>query len=91
MKEKFLPIGSVVILKDATHKIMINGYCAVAEERKNKIFDYRGCPYPEGILSTNGVALFDNDQIAEVCHMGFKNQESLDFINTLQNIVDSKK
>lgn len=91
MKEKFLPIGSVVLLKGATHKIMINGYCAVAEERKNKIFDYRGCPYPEGILSTNGVALFDNDQIAEVCHMGFKNQESLDFINTLQNIVDSKK
>lgn len=91
MKEKFLPIGSVVLLKGATHKIMINGYCAVAEERKNKIFNYRGCPYPEGILSTNGVALFDNDQIAEVCHMGFKNQESLDFINTLQNIVDSKK
>ena len=25
MKEKFLPIGSVVLLKGATHKIMING------------------------------------------------------------------
>lgn len=91
MKEKYLPIGSVVLLKGATHKIMINGYCAVAEERKDKIFDYRGCPYPEGILSSSGVALFDKEQIAEVCHRGFENPESLKFIDTLEEIVNSKK
>ena len=86
-KEKYLPIGSVVLLKGGTHKIMINGYCAIAEERKDKIFDYRGCPYPEGILESSGVALFDISQIDEICHVGFRNDESLDFLDKLEHIT----
>ncbi len=87
MKEKYLPIGTVVLLKGGSHKVMINGYCARAEEKKDKVFDYRGCPYPEGIMETNGVALFDIDQIEKVCHMGFKNDESLDFLDKLEIIT----
>ena len=87
MKEKYLPIGSVVLLKGGTHKIMINGYCAVTDEMKDKTFDYRGCPYPEGILESNGVALFDINQIEEVCHVGFKNDEALDFLDKLEAIT----
>ncbi len=87
MKEKYLPIGTVVLLKGGSHKVMINGYCAVAEDRKDKVFDYRGCPYPEGIMETNGVALFDIDQIDKVCYMGFRNDESLDFIDKLEMVT----
>ena len=83
MKEKYLPIGSVVLLKGGTKKIMINGHCQVAEGKPDKIFDYRGCPYPEGILADRGVALFDNDQIAEVVFNGYRNNESLDYIDKL--------
>ena len=90
MNKEFLPIGSVVLLKGGTHKIMINGYCAMATERKNKTFDYRGCPYPEGILESNGVALFDIDQIDKVCFTGFKNDESLDFLDKLEAVTANR-
>ncbi len=87
MEEKYLPIGSVVLLKNASKMIMINGYCAVAKAN-NKSFDYRGCPYPEGIISSNGVALFNHDDIKEVVYRGYLNDESQKFINTLKNITN---
>lgn len=90
MEEKYLPIGTVVLLKGGTKKVMINGYCAVAEDNKNKIYDYRGCPFPEGVIESNGVALFDHSQINEIIHMGFKNAESIDLSDKLELIVNSK-
>ena len=91
MREKYLPIGSVVLLKGGTKKVMINGYCVVAQEKPDKMFDYRGCPYPEGIMDDKGVALFDIDQIETVCFKGFRNNDSLDFIDRLEMIVDKIK
>ena len=90
MEEKYLPIGTVVLLKGASKKVMINGYCAVAENRPNKIFDYRGCPFPEGVLESSGVALFDHEQINEICHIGYKNEESIELSDKLGIIVNNK-
>lgn len=90
MEEKYLPIGTVVLLKGGTKKVMINGYCAVTEAQKGKIFDYRGCPFPEGVLESSGVALFDHNQIKEIVHMGYKNDESIDLSDKLEIIVNSK-
>ena len=73
MEEKYLPIGSVVLLKKANKMIMINGYCAVAKNLSDKVFDYRGCPYPEGIISSTGVALFNHDDIQKVEYLGYLN------------------
>lgn len=87
MEERYLPIGSVVLLEGATKMIMINGYCAVAQDKKEKFFDYRGCPYPEGVISSGGVALFDHEEIKEVVYRGFFNDESKDFIDKLNKIV----
>ena len=53
MNKSFLPIGSVVLLEGASKMIMINGYCAVTSSVKDKVFDYRGCPYPEGIIAVS--------------------------------------
>jgi len=36
---KFLPIGTIVLLKDATKRLMITGFCVVPNEDKNKIFE----------------------------------------------------
>ncbi len=90
MEEKYLPIGTVVLLKGGTKKVMINGYCAVTEDNQNKIYDYRGCPFPEGVLESNGVALFDHSQINEIVHMGFRNDESIELSDKLEIIVNSK-
>ena len=39
---KFLPIGSIVLLKEATKKMMIIGFSVIAEEEKEKVYDYLG-------------------------------------------------
>ena len=37
MRDKYLPIGSVVLLKGGTKKVMITGFCSIAEENQEKI------------------------------------------------------
>lgn len=88
MKTKYLPIGSVVILRGGSKEVMINGYCIESEDAPGKVFDYRGCPYPEGIISSAGVALFNNSDISVVSFRGFENDESLDFLDKLEIIID---
>ena len=50
MDNMFLPIGSVVLLKGGSKKIMITGYLQEVQNQDKQTFDYRGCPFPEGIM-----------------------------------------
>lgn len=84
-KEKFLPVGSVIVLKDATKKLMITGYCSMTPEHKGKLFDYTGCLYPEGLLSSDQICLFDHEQINEIVFLGYQNDEYSDFIKKLES------
>ena len=74
MKEKYLPIGSVVTLKDATKKIMIIGYCPVEKER-NQMYDYSACLYPEGVIDSNRILLFNHNQIATIHFIGLEDEK----------------
>ncbi|WP_240671797.1 DUF4176 domain-containing protein [Bacillus thuringiensis] len=51
MNSHLLPIGSIVILKEGTKKLMIYGRKQQVETDKVKKFDYMGCFYPEGYIS----------------------------------------
>ena len=53
-----LPIGSVVLLKDATKKLVIIGVLQVNAEQ-NKMYDYLAVPYPEGYLGSDNNYLFN--------------------------------
>ena len=75
MKEKYLPIGTVVLLKGGRKRAMITGFCSVAQENQEKIYDYSGCVYPEGYLSSNQVCLFDHEQIDKIFFLGFEDEE----------------
>lgn len=75
MKDKYLPIGSVVILKNASKKIMIAGYLAVDNDVPDVVYDYSGCLYPEGFLGSDQSLLFNHDQIKEIFFLGFVNSE----------------
>ena len=84
IKEKYLPIGTVVILKGATKRLMISGFCAIDNSNKDKIWDYSGCMYPEGFLTSDQICLFDHDQIEKVYHIGLSNDaEEKEFKKTL--------
>ena len=89
MREKYLPIGTVVLLKGGKKRAMITGFCSVAQENQEKIYDYSGCVYPEGYLSSNQVCLFDHDQIDKIFFLGFEDEEEKAFKEKLNSIVSS--
>ena len=91
MKEKFLPIGSVVILKDATKRIMITGYLSVDESDKEKVYDYNGCVYPEGFLSSEQVLLFNHDQIDKIFFEGMTDDEQKSFAQRLNEFAKKQE
>ncbi len=85
---RFLPLGTVVILKGATKRLMITGYCAFDKSNTKKAFDYCGCLYPEGIISSDQLALFDNNQIEKVFFMGYSDDEDKEFKNKLISSIN---
>lgn len=85
MKEKYLPIGTVVTLKEGTKKIMIIGYCPINEN--NEMFDYTACPFPEGVITPNRIIAFNHENIEIINQLGMDNEETQNFNKTLNEIV----
>lgn len=75
MREKFLPAGTVVMLKGGTKRVMINGFCAIDPAQPKVMFDYSGVLSPEGALSSDQALLFNHDQIKDIIHMGLEDDE----------------
>lgn len=88
MKEKYLPIGSVVTLKDATKKIMVIGYCPVEKEH-NQMYDYSACLYPEGVIDSNRILLFNHDQIAQIHFIGLEDEEQKQNNEQIKSLVNN--
>lgn len=75
IKEKFLPIGTVVMLKNGTKRIMITGFCTVIGKGEKQMWDYSGCLYPEGILSSEQTLAFNHDQIEKIYYLGLADDD----------------
>ena len=80
---KYLPVGTVVKLKNGNKRIMITGFCCRVENEPNKIYDYTGCLYPEGYISDKDILLFNHDQIENIYHLGLIDQEQINLNNKL--------
>ena len=84
MKERFLPIGTVVLLKGGKKEVMITSYCIFPNnvqmkdgqevKPKNELFEYGACLYPEGILDSNVSCAFNHNQIEKICFMGYETE-----------------
>ncbi|MEK4743514.1 MULTISPECIES: DUF4176 domain-containing protein [Bacillus] len=79
MNSQLFPIGSIVILKEGTKKIMIFGRKQQVETDEVRKFDYMGCPYPEGYINPDFTYLFNHDDIQEVVSTGYEDQEERTF------------
>lgn len=88
IKEKFLPLGSVVLLNGGSKKVMITGFCVKTPENKTKVYDYCGCIYPEGIIRSDMTCVFDHNRINEVLFTGFINEEYKSFENRLLKVAN---
>lgn len=73
--EKYLPIGTVVLLKGATKRVMITGFASMSPDTGERVFDYSGCTYPEGFYSYNEVCVFDHNQIDKIFYTGLVDDE----------------
>ena len=87
IKEKFLPIGTVVMLKGGTKRLMITGFCMMDKNNKDKMYDYCGCLYPEGIISSEQTALFDHEQIEKIDHLGLSDDDEKAFKEKLKDYL----
>ena len=77
--EKYLPIGTVIVLKNATKRIMITGFASMSPETGDTVYDYSGCAYPEGFFNYNQVLVFNHDQIDKVYFTGYSDEEEKEF------------
>lgn len=86
MYKDLLPLGSVVLLKEGTKRVMI---CSRIQTRagEDKIYDYVACYYPEGIVSPDDMYFFNHDAIERVYFIGFQDEDELNFHkNVLDNL-----
>ena len=87
-EEKYLPIGTVVMLKGGTKRLMITGFYTVESGKANEAWDYSGCLYPEGLLASNQICLFDHSQIKEIYHKGLVDEEEKEFKKDLKKMIE---
>ncbi len=83
--KKFLPIGSVVLLKNSQKRIMIVGV-KQKQVDSDKVWDYSACLYPEGILDPDKLFLFDSEQIERLYFIGFQDAEGMAFLKRLDEL-----
>lgn len=99
--KKFLPIGTVVLLKGGKKELMIMSYCVFptgkAYDKNGKtnvngmMFDYGGCFYPEGMIKSDQLFVFNHDQIDRVCFKGYVTKSYSEISDKLNDNYDKLK
>ena len=84
-----LPVGSIVLLKDATKKLAIIGIFQV-NSKENKIYDYLGVPYPEGFIGAENNYIFNHEDINDVIFTGYTNPERDIFMKAMNMLYDKE-
>ena len=88
-EKKFLPVGSVVLLKDGLHRVMVIGFCPLVEkDGKDIVCDYFGCFYPEGLFGAEQLMAFNHKDIVKISSVGFSDEEDKEFRSKLDSMVD---
>ena len=87
----FLPVGSVISLKNNNRKYIVLGYFPITAEEK--IYDYLCFNYPNG-LKDKEIKYVEDDEIDIVYFIGYQskyNDKLLDFLKEQSSILKSAK
>lgn len=91
-RDKYLPVGSVIILKGAKKKLMITGFLPVDTSGSKPVaYDYSACLYPEGILTSNETFLVNHNEIDKIFYLGYESDEEIEFKIKLENELSKIK
>ncbi len=88
MENHFLPIGSVVRLKDSTADVMIAGYLPIRSADSKYVWDYSGFKYPMGYVDNDEIYCFNHDQIEEIQALGYQDKEQFAFFEELDMMAE---
>lgn len=74
-KTKYLPLGSVVILKGGVQKVVIVARGMIVKITESPLFfEYGGALYPQGIVDDN-IMYFNDEDIQKVIYEGYKDDD----------------
>ncbi len=85
MENKYLPIGTVVLLNGADKRLMITGR-VVTRQNDNNIYDYTGCLFPEGIAAYDDMYFFNHENINKIYFVGLQDEEEIQYKESLENL-----
>lgn len=88
-EKKFLPVGSVVGVKDDSRRLLIIGR-QVYSDSNRVIRDYVALEYPNGFIDAEDpFILFDRKDITEVYHYGYVDEVELELDKRLHEAETS--
>ena len=87
---ELLPIGSVVLLKDAVKRVMIYGVMQTDSET-DEDYDYLGVVYPEGSMGDGSSFFFNHEQIDQVFFTDYSDAERESFVEKLEAFYNDQQ
>ena len=82
--KNYLPIGSIVKLKQGKVKLMIIGYCKTLRNGEIKEKDYIACIYPLGLTDLDNLLVFNNEDI-EIIEVSGKTSDEFNNLKEFLN------
>lgn len=83
----YLPLGSVVYLKEGAKKLMVVARGLVLQNGDERLFfDYGGVLYPEGLQDQN-MAYFQHDAITKVVFEGYRDMDDEAMVDRINDFA----
>lgn len=77
----YLPLGSVITLKNAQKRLMIAG--RQQQMADGSLYDYSAVLWPEGMIRSDQMYLFNAEDIARIWFIGLQDSEEFAFRSAL--------
>lgn len=87
--KNLLPLGSVVLVKEATKSLIIVGTRAKDDESKE--YDYVACLFPEGYINSEMFFLFNHEDIDKVRFIGYIDSEVQVYEQKIREVKENGK
>jgi len=88
MHDKYLPIGTIILLKDNISMYMIVGYF---NEKKDNANDYICVPFPYGLMAVDVLKNCKHDDIDSILFFGYKNDKYIEMNEKMKRIDLNEK
>ena len=98
--EKYLPLGTVVVLNGGQKELMIMSYCILPTgeaydkagkvDVKGKMFDYGACAYPEGMITSDQLFAFNHENITKIVAMGYQSDKQKELSEFLVKAIEER-